>query len=106
MWLSPFPRYLEQVLPSEYGNRQPLWFPFTKQFWQGDTCHNAHKAAQLGEEQSSAWADSIERVERSARRVAVQTRGLRKVYAGGRAAVDGLDLTVYDGQVRGLIACQ
>ena len=45
-------------------------------------------------------AASIERVEKGTRKVAVQTKGLRKVYPGGRTAVDGLDLTVYDGQVK------
>ena len=88
------------MLPSEYGTRLPFWFPFTKSFWQGEAFYDSHAPPQLEEEKEGAGADSIERVEKGTRKVAVQTRGLRKVYPGGRTAVDSLDLTVYDGQVR------
>ncbi|KFB48612.1 AGAP006380-PA-like protein [Anopheles sinensis] len=93
--------YVEQVMPGEFGIARPWYFPFTKEFWvrkqtaSRDTLFNR-------EDQSTASGSRF--IEQDPVGYAgVEIKQLRKVYKGNKAAVDGLNLRMYENQISVLL---
>ncbi|KAL3693440.1 hypothetical protein R1sor_007091 [Riccia sorocarpa] len=97
--------YLEQVLPSEYGGRLPPWFLFTSSYWFGDkkTGLSAEYEMLGTDSDETIWDDQVEPVVGEDQRVAVKVRNLKKVFPGGKVAVDGLSLSIYENQITALL---
>lgn len=106
--------YLDNVLPSEYGVRQPPWFCFLGSYWRSSTLDgtddfNEHDPGQP--EDSDNYNRLIEppstsqtQAEQAGR--CVKCNKLRKVFstpAGPKVAVDSLTLTMYEGEIFALL---
>lgn len=50
-----------------------------------------------------SWDDQVEPMVGEDHRPAVQVNNLRKVFHGGKVAVDGLSLTIYEDQITALL---
>ncbi|KAL2633831.1 hypothetical protein R1flu_005310 [Riccia fluitans] len=97
--------YLEQVLPSEYGGRLPPWFLFMPSYWFGDTkTRSSSEYEMLGTDSDDIiWEDQVEPVVGEDQRAAMKVKNLKKVFSGGKVAVDGLSLTIYENQITALL---
>ncbi|OAE27724.1 hypothetical protein AXG93_4193s1240 [Marchantia polymorpha subsp. ruderalis] len=97
--------YLEQILPSEYGGRLKPWFLFTPRYWFGDKTYRlSAEYEMLGTDSDKlSWDDQVEPMVGEDHRPAVQVNNLRKVFHGGKVAVDGLSLTIYEDQITALL---
>ncbi|NXH41285.1 ABCA1 protein, partial [Dicaeum eximium] len=89
--------YLEGVFPGQYGIPRPWNFPFLKSYWFGESSSSGHSlyhssphtAAQVLVEEPPADLQP-----------GVSIRNLVKVYgSSGRAAINGLSLDFYEGQI-------
>lgn len=97
--------YLDQVVPKEFGIRQPLHFPCLKSYWldhphgmQNDFV-DTNDRLQCGVVEEVAEAV---RARSEASGTLVETVNLRREFstpAGVKVAVAGLDLTMYQGQI-------
>eukprot|EP00854_Cymbomonas_tetramitiformis_P016475 gene16475-19556_t len=105
--------YFDKVLPSEYGTQLPWYFPFTKEYWQGEAhVHKDEKQPLLRGSSGSESEDpnfetvSASLTEQIATNKGVSIRKLRKVFkttGEDRVAVECLDLDMYEGQVLALL---
>ncbi|GBG84246.1 hypothetical protein CBR_g38217 [Chara braunii] len=118
--------YLEQVLPSQYGLRRPVWFFMMPSYWVSESCwesflvrmRHSLRIARLGVYEAVPMKDpaehyhadgvikcdeELEKCGRNGHRAAIQVQGLTKVYPGGKVAVEGLNLDVYEGQITALL---
>mmetsp|Transcript_16037 Transcript_16037/g.15964 ORF Transcript_16037/g.15964 Transcript_16037/m.15964 type:complete len:735 (-) Transcript_16037:2082-4286(-) len=108
--------YFDKVIPSEYGVALKWYFPFTKSFWMGhhsnDSEFSEQELAGIKEEEEKRRRelknnDKIEDADPQLLKQiesgqAMVVRGLRKHF-GGKAAVDGLDLDMFKGQIFALL---
>ena len=97
--------YWNRVVPGDYGQALPWYFPFKLSYWRG---------AKAAEVQLEGWEDDekyanvpIERVgatlkEQEKEGTGVHIRGLTKTF-DEKTAVDGLSLSMYSGQVFALL---
>ncbi|XP_019557858.3 phospholipid-transporting ATPase ABCA1 [Aedes albopictus] len=89
--------YLEQIMPGKFGVAKPWYFPCTKVFWSRKSSNDSDSLLEPTERSRYFEEESHSRAS------GVQIRNLRKVYAGGKVAVDGLNLNLYEGQITVLL---
>ncbi|NXI20412.1 ABCA1 protein, partial [Irena cyanogastra] len=89
--------YLEGVFPGQYGIPKPWNFPFLKSYWFGESSSSGHSLYHT----STHTAPQVLVEEPPADlQPGVSIRNLVKVYgSSGRAAVNGLSLDFYEGQI-------
>ncbi|NXC10284.1 ABCA1 protein, partial [Orthonyx spaldingii] len=89
--------YLEGVFPGQYGIPKPWNFPFLKSYWFGESSSSGHSLYHT----SAHTAPQVLVEEPPAElQPGVSIRNLVKVYgSSGRAAVNGLSLDFYEGQI-------
>ncbi|NXS77695.1 ABCA1 protein, partial [Erpornis zantholeuca] len=89
--------YLEGVFPGQYGIPKPWNFPFLKSYWFGESSSAGHSLYHT----SPHTAPQVLVEEPPAElQPGVSIRNLVKVYgSSGRAAVNGLSLDFYEGQI-------
>lgn len=93
--------YLNRVMKADFGQAQPLWFPFLRSYWFPTKIHLARADVEgRGEEHDASIPFEV--VERRDEGNDIEIFGLRKVF-GRTIAVDGLSLTMYSGQVTALL---
>ncbi|CAK9883366.1 unnamed protein product [Sphagnum jensenii] len=106
--------YLEQVLPSEYGAVQPPWFLFAPSYWQGGVLGVAAGPSASyerlsdsipGDEMVTMVQEEIEEpyLSTDGQLPAVHIEKLRKVFVGGKIAVDELTLDLFEGHITALL---
>ncbi|CAM9266917.1 unnamed protein product [Choristocarpus tenellus] len=106
--------YANEVVPSEWGTSHPWYFPFTKAYWRPSkvTATDALQAElDMDEFRKSSDKGHVEAVHDGLRRQlrskdCVAIRGLEKEFVTGEQrvmAVNGLDLTMYRGQITALL---
>lgn len=117
--------YLANVLPREFGQRLPFYYPLTPGYWRGvlrwlrPSSKRAGKEGGSGrvsggaavEEEAGTLDAAVEPVEASLRQQraqgrGIQVRGLRKEFdtpSGKKVALAGLDLDIYEGQILSLL---
>ncbi|KAH8952939.1 hypothetical protein BDL97_09G111100 [Sphagnum fallax] len=96
--------YLEQVLPSEYGAVQPAWFLFAPSYWQGGVLGVA-AGPSASYEMVTMVQEEIEEpyLSTDGQLPAVHIEKLRKVFVGGKIAVDELTLDLFEGHITALL---
>ncbi|CAM6122589.1 unnamed protein product [Calypogeia fissa] len=94
--------YLEQVLPSQYGARLSPWFFLKSSYWYSDIKYRADYEL-VTEMEDPCWQNEVEPVGGGNFVAAVQVKDLKKVFPGGKVAVDGLNLTIYQDQITALL---
>jgi ABC-type multidrug transport system ATPase subunit len=118
--------YLANVLPREFGQRLPFYYPLTPGYWRGvlrwlrPSSKRAGKEGGSGrvgggaaeaQEEAGTLDAAVEPVEASLRQQraqgrGIQVRGLRKEFdtpSGKKVALAGLDLDIYEGQILSLL---
>ena len=98
--------HTSQVMPNEYGQRLPFYFPFSPGYWR-----NSHQKPQASSALPEAAQNGAVHAEgpdtNKGGGVAVAIRGLTKVFATtdgcSKRAVDGLTLDVHTNQVTALL---
>uniref|UniRef100_A0AAG5D3R1 ABC transporter domain-containing protein n=1 Tax=Anopheles atroparvus TaxID=41427 RepID=A0AAG5D3R1_ANOAO len=93
--------YVEQVMPGEFGIARPWYFPFTKSFWVRTRTASRDTLFNREEQNASTGSRFIE--PDPAGHAGVEIKQLRKVYKGNKAAVDGLNLRMYENQISVLL---
>ncbi len=115
--------YLDEVWPSEFGVPRPFYFPFTADYWK-DACGCCFSRQRVGDSESLTAADEMEQDDsqitmnenvepadselkhKASQGKCVKVRGLKKVFStpdGDKVAVDGLNVTMYEGQITCLL---
>lgn len=97
--------YLEQVLPSEYGFTKSPLFLFSPAWWRGNrsvTETKYQKLTNIHEEEGAEPAYN-EPYKANGSQPAVMIRNLKKVYPGGKIAVEDLTLEVYEDHITALL---
>lgn len=100
--------YIDNVFPGEFGTARPPWFFLTKKYWNDifGTYNNSpnnvdfcllSKQLLMSKKVSSEMQASAPIIIRKLQKTF--TKGLRNNFI----AVDGLDLTMYDGQITALL---
>jgi ABC-type multidrug transport system fused ATPase/permease subunit len=97
--------YLNRVIPPDYGQAMPFYFPFTKSYW----CPGSTTAGHTEEVPEGGANDNVplEPVPEALLRQAdegksIEIRNLRKAF-GETLAVDGLNLSMYSGSITALL---
>uniref|UniRef100_A0A182NIG1 ABC transporter domain-containing protein n=1 Tax=Anopheles dirus TaxID=7168 RepID=A0A182NIG1_9DIPT len=91
--------YIEQVMPGEFGVARPWYFPFTKEFW--IRTRTPSRDTLFNRESQTTESRYIE--QDPAGYAGVEIKQLRKVYKGKKAAVEGLNLRMYENQISVLL---
>lgn len=104
--------YLNRVIRPDYGAALPLYFPFTLNYWcpgyQRDNASSSEDNMYASvEEKVAASGIPYEPVSDALKRQAqegksIEIRDLRKHF-GEKVAVDGLNLSIYNGQITALL---
>ena len=98
--------YLNRVIPQDYGQHLPLWFPLLPSYWFPSLRHaNIEKVDAITEADSSGAL--VEEVGSALKKQTtlgqtIEIENLRKVY-GEKIAIDDLTLTMYNGQITALL---
>lgn len=104
--------YLDNVLPKEFGKRQPWYFFVSKKYWTGSDQRaqngNHQRLLDQYDEELSKGSKDFEAVPDNVRQLEKQgdcmkVNNLVKVYGSGKKAVDGLSLTMYKDQIFALL---
>jgi len=106
--------YLEKVLPSAYGLRQPWYFIFQLSYWfpaaskKAPIEHHSHPDEQEDLEKESIPEDNYEPVESNMVNLERQNKILRvnnlhKTYDNGFKAVNGVSVKMYEGKIFALL---
>ncbi|XP_058116458.1 phospholipid-transporting ATPase ABCA3-like [Anopheles ziemanni] len=91
--------YVEKVFPGDFGIAEPWYFLYTKKFW----CKDAQqKAETIPADVSNMEGDNVER-EPDGKYAGIQIRKLRKEFSKKKAAVQGLNLNMYEDQITVLL---
>ena len=106
--------YLDNVLPKEYGTRQPFYFFLTPKWW----CGSSHNVQDNDDGQERLIEDEdnenisnhkdFESISPTLRELektedCMKVRNLRKVYDNGKVAVKNISLTIYNSQIFALL---
>ncbi|CAB9505681.1 Retinal-specific ATP-binding cassette transporter [Seminavis robusta] len=98
--------YLNRVVPPAYGQALPPWFPFTMSYWwpgrsvpDDDGEFNEAKNEDSGIPLEPV-SDALKQQEREGQNIEI--KNLRKDF-GEKVAVDGLNLSIYNGQITALL---
>ena len=100
--------YLNRTIEPDYGQALPLWFPFTLSYWFPSRGISLHQSTtNLEKDENESGSIPLEPVSDVLKRQAdegktIELRSLRKVY-GEKIAVDGLNLSMYNGQITALL---
>ncbi|XP_058465469.1 phospholipid-transporting ATPase ABCA3-like [Malaya genurostris] len=92
--------YVEQVMPGEFGVAKPWNFLFKREYW---------RSAKVTEQESVRPTKIQRQVSRyfeedpTSARAGVEIKNLRKVFSGGKAAVEGLNLKMFEDQITVLL---
>lgn len=95
--------YLNRTVKGDFGQSLPWYFPFQLSYW----CRSDENTTDLDPNWENGQGIPIEKVgaalkEQERNGKGVHIRGLRKEF-GDKAAVDGLDLSMYNGQIFALL---
>lgn len=98
--------FLNRVIPPDYGQALPVWFPFTKQYWCPSSAHLPVSKTTV-EDEIAKLQIPYEPVGESQKRQAseeksIEIHDLRKTF-GEQNAVDGLNLSIYSGEITALL---
>lgn len=105
-----FALYLDNVLPTPGGMRKPIYFFLTPSYWcpkpvkvnqQDNKDGLLDKTSETNATAYEAVSSDLKFQEEQNRHVLI--RGLRKIFDDGKAAVDGLDIDMYMGQIFALL---
>ena len=97
--------YLNRVIRPDYGQAQPFYFPFTKNYWcPGRVTSHENEELEGGEVNEQVpiepVGDALKR--QSAEGQSIEIKNLVKKF-DDKVAVDGLNLTMYSGQITALL---
>ena len=90
--------YLNRLLAGDYGVGLPWYFPFTRQYWCPKKSIASDTASAIGD--VPAPAEEMSKATKKQRLVHIHS--LRKSF-GNKTAVDGLNLSMYSGQITSLL---
>eukprot|EP00931_Biecheleriopsis_adriatica_P084220 TRINITY_DN5797_c0_g1_i2.p1 TRINITY_DN5797_c0_g1~~TRINITY_DN5797_c0_g1_i2.p1 ORF type:complete len:1395 (+),score=291.85 TRINITY_DN5797_c0_g1_i2:23-4207(+) len=90
--------WLDQVWQGEYGRAKPLTFCFDPAY----ICPGRRQRRNAATEEQLLQVEDGHAVQRG-RQVALSLCNLRKVFPGGKVAVDGMDLEVFGGEIFALL---
>lgn len=92
--------YVERVLPGAYGVAEPWYFPFTKKFW----CDDDARVDDLHSETDDNDAENFEKTPGNLHfGVGIHIKKLRKVFSGGKVAVDDLSVEMFENEITVLL---
>lgn len=98
--------YMNRVLPNDYGQPLPWYFPFTSAYWYPNTVKVILPSGDNGQDvyDESVPMEPVTETLRSQAREGtnVEIRGLTKHF-GNKTAVNCLNLSMYNGQITGLL---
>jgi ABC-type multidrug transport system fused ATPase/permease subunit len=97
--------YLNRVIPPDYGQAYPFWFPFSPSYWlPGRAATQQFDGEGAYEYPPEVPVEPVgEALQRQSERGEnIVIRGLTKVF-GDKIAVDRLNLTMYSGQITALL---
>ncbi|XP_071785236.1 phospholipid-transporting ATPase ABCA3-like isoform X1 [Asterias amurensis] len=99
--------YVEAIFPGSYGIPKPPYFPFQRSYWCGQS---ARGAGDIGTEIEMGLTENVDSANHEADPAGVpagiRIKDLTKVYkssVGNKLAVDGLSLSMYQGQITALL---
>lgn len=100
--------YLNRTVEPDYGQALPLWFPFTLSYWlpsravslDPSTTNSKVEANDNSSVPLEPVSDTLKRQADEGK--SIELRSLRKVF-GDKVAVDGLSLSMYNGQITALL---
>ena len=96
--------YLNRVIPPDYGQAQPFWFPFSRGYWSPNTALTVEgtESVEAGNENVpiEPVSDLLKQQDRDGKNIEI--KNLRKDF-GEKVAVDGLNLTMYNSQISCLL---
>lgn len=92
--------YVEMVMPGDYGVPEKWNFPFTAEFWRGETEYTEEKESSDYNQVNDPL--NFEPDPRN-RHAGVEIRKLRKIYTSGKLACKGTTLNMYDDQITVLL---
>lgn len=97
--------YFNRVIAPDYGQAQPFYFPFTKAYWFPKSTE--HEDLKSSDANATDESTPIEPVADNVKQQAVdgqsiEIMNLRKDF-GEKVAVDGLNLSIYSGQITALL---
>ena len=99
--------YIDQVMPTEFGTQKHPLFLFRKSYWCNNNASEANKfdpAPEMTEIESGATDEHIESLPiEQYGLVRVQLSGLKKRYADGKMAVNGISMGLLEGQITCLL---
>ncbi|XP_077979982.1 phospholipid-transporting ATPase ABCA3-like isoform X2 [Glandiceps talaboti] len=99
--------YMEAVFPGEYGVPQPWYFPVTRTYWCGPKpCllveEDEEQIPLVQDRRESDVSDFLE-PDPTSIPAGIRIKKLKKVFDKNKAAVDGIDLSMYEGQITALL---
>jgi ABC-2 family transporter protein len=98
--------YMNRVIRPDYGQAFPLYFPFTSRYWCPSRIHAPASTTSVAEKVSQSGIPYEEVSDTLLRQAedgeSIEIHDLRKTF-GQKSAVDGLSLSVYNGQVTALL---
>lgn len=105
LFMGLFTWYLNRVIAPDYGQAQPIYFPFSRAYWLPhstlDTESTEVDRASIDENVPiEPVTDNLKQQVKDGE--AIEIKNLRKDF-GEKVAVDGLDLTMYKGQISCLL---
>eukprot|EP00736_Rhodelphis_marinus_P014162 Rmarinus@m.10137 len=92
--------YCDNVVPAAWGTQKHPLFFLKKSYWTGVGVHDPTASDVSSDEMGSDY-EVVDNLLRP--RASVMIQNLRKVYPNGKVAVDGMKLTLYDGQITALL---
>lgn len=96
--------YLNRVIAPDYGQPLPFYFPFTKSYWLPASIQHAESKSrdEVADDGTPIEPVSDTLKQQSKDGQSIEIQGLRKDF-GEKIAVDGLDLSMYSGQITALL---
>lgn len=98
--------YLEQVVPSEFGARQPPWFLFSPSYWRTYTANEesvTYQKLNTTDTMDDIVEGEIEPLFTDGQEASIHIQGLRKVFSDGKVAVSGLTLDFLEDHITALL---
>lgn len=99
--------YLNRAVPPTYGQALPIYFPLQPSYWWPSTGQNRTEAVNHGESAHCDESVPVEKLSDATRMQAregksIEIHNLRKSF-GEKTAIDGLNLSIYNGQITALL---
>jgi ATP-binding cassette, subfamily A (ABC1), member 3 len=98
--------YFNRIIPPDYGQALPWYFPFSAEFWSSGNVHGAVSDTSVATKIAhsgipyEAVSDSLKRQTEEGK--SIEIHNLRKIF-GDKMAVDNLNLSIYRGQITALL---